>query len=237
MPLTARDRLIVALDFAKLAEAERAVLRLGDTVSFYKIGFELALAGGIPFAADLARSGKRVFLDLKLHDIGNTVTRTTERAAELGASLLTVHAYPQTMRAAVEGRGKSGLKVLAVTVLTSWDDADVKDAGFGQSLPDLAAKRADQAKSAGVDGLIASPLEAARLRKQVGTPMLIVTPGVRPAGSSAGDQKRIMTPADAIRAGADQIVVGRPVTAAPDPGAAARAIVAEIEAAAGKGGS
>lgn len=237
MPLTARDRLIVALDFAKLAEAERAVLRLGDTVSFYKIGFELALAGGIPFAADLARSGKRVFLDLKLHDIGNTVTRATERAAELGASLLTVHAYPQTMRAAVEGRGKSGLKVLAVTVLTSWDDADVKDAGFGQSLPDLAAKRADQAKSAGVDGLIASPLEAARLRKQVGTPMLIVTPGVRPAGSSAGDQKRIMTPADAIRAGADQIVVGRPVTAAPDPGAAARAIVAEIEAAAGKGGS
>jgi orotidine-5'-phosphate decarboxylase len=228
---SARDRLIVALDLASLKEAERAVARLGDAVSFYKIGYELALGGGIPFAADLVRSGKRVFLDLKLHDIGNTVARATARAAELGVTFLTVHAYPQTMRAAVEGRGKSRLKVLAVTVLTSWDDADVKEAGFATGVADLVAKRADQAKSAGVDGLIASPLEVAALRMQIGKSLLIVTPGIRPASAAAGDQKRTMTPAEAIKAGVDHVVVGRPVVAAAEPRAAAEAIVAEIESA------
>jgi orotidine-5'-phosphate decarboxylase len=229
--LTARDRLIVALDLASVAEAERAVVRLGDAVSFYKIGYELVLAGGIPFAADLAHTGKKIFLDLKLHDIGNTVARATERAIELGVTFLTVHAFPQTMRAAAAARGKSGLKILGVTVLTSWDDADVREAGYGVSLGDLVATRADQAKVAGIDGLVASPIEAAALRKQVGKSMLIVTPGVRSAGAGTNDQKRSMSPADAIKAGVDHMVVGRPILAATDPRTAAQAIVDEIEAA------
>jgi orotidine-5'-phosphate decarboxylase len=229
LPILARDRLIVALDLASLIEAERTVVRLGDTVSFYKVGYELVMAGGLPFAADLVRAGKRVFLDLKLHDIGNTVARAVERAAELGVTFLTVHAYPQTMRAAVEGRGKSALKILGVTVLTSWDDADVREAGFNLPPAELAARRAEHAKAAKVDGLIASPLEAAALRKQVGTSLLIVTPGIRPAGAGEGDQKRIMTPTDAIKAGVDHVVIGRPILAAPEPEAAARAIVEEIE--------
>jgi orotidine-5'-phosphate decarboxylase len=224
-----RDRLIVALDLTSLAEAERTVVRLGDTVSFYKIGYELVMAGGLPFAADLVRAGKRVFLDLKLHDIGNTVARATERVADLGVTFLTVHAYPQTMRAAVDGRGKSALKILGVTVLTSWDGADVKAAGFNLSLDELVATRAEHAKAAKVDGLIASSLEAAALRKQLGRSLLIVTPGIRPAGAGDGDQKRVMTPAAAIKAGVDHMVIGRPILAAPEPAAAARAIVEEIE--------
>jgi orotidine-5'-phosphate decarboxylase len=229
LAITARDRLIVALDLPTLNEAERAVVRLGEAVSFYKIGYELVMAGGLSFAGDLARAGKHVFLDLKLHDIGNTVARATERAAQLGATFLTVHAYPQTMRAAVEGRGTSTLKILGVTVLTSWDDTDVKDAGFNLALPELVAKRAAQAVAAKIDGLIASPLEAASLRKQVGRSLLIVTPGIRPVGESEGDQKRVMAPTDAIRAGVDHMVVGRPIIGASDPAAAARAIVSEIE--------
>jgi orotidine-5'-phosphate decarboxylase len=224
-----RDRLIVALDLTSLAEAERTVVRLGDTVSFYKIGYELVMAGGLPFASDLVRAGKRVFLDLKLHDIGNTVARATERATDLGVTFLTVHAYPQTMRAAVEGRGKSALKILGVTVLTSWNDADVKEAGFSLSLDELVAARAEHAKAAKVDGLIASPLEAAALRKKLGRSLLIVTPGIRPAGAGDGDQKRVMTPTAAIKAGVDHIVVGRPIVAAPEPATVARAIVDEIE--------
>jgi orotidine-5'-phosphate decarboxylase len=231
LPLNARDRLIVGLDLSSLKEAERMVARLGETVSFDKIGYELSLAGGIPFAADLARSGKKVFLDLKVHDIGNTVARAAERAADLGMSFLTVHAFPQTMRAAAEGRGKSALKILGVTVLTSWDDSDVRDAGYSVGLRELVAKRAAQAMDAGIDGLIASPAEAADLRKQVARSLLIVTPGVRPAGSAAGDQKRVMTPGEAIKAGADHVVAARPVIAASDPKAAADGIVKEIEAA------
>lgn len=231
MPLNARDRLIVGLDLSSLKEAERMVARLGDAVSFYKIGYELSLAGGIPFAADLAHSGKKVFLDLKVHDIGNTVARAAERAAELGMTFLTVHAFPQTMRAAAEGRGKSALKILGVTVLTSWDENDVRDAGYSVGLRELVAKRAGQAQEAGIDGLIASPAEAADLRKQVGRSLLIVTPGVRPAGMAVGDQKRVMTPGEAIKAGADHVVAARPVIAASDPRAAAEAIVREIEAA------
>jgi orotidine-5'-phosphate decarboxylase len=227
--ISARDRLIVGLDLASLDAAERMVARLGSTVNFYKIGFELAMSGGIPFAADLARSGKKIFLDLKLHDIGNTVARAAERAADLGMTFLTVHAFAPTMRAAVEGRGKSALKILAVTVLTSWDEHDVREAGYVVGLRELATGRARQAKEIGVDGLIASPLEAAALRDAIGRSLLIVTPGVRPAGSAAGDQKRVMTPAEAINAGADYLVVARPVIAADDPYAAAEAIVAEIE--------
>lgn len=227
MSISARDRLIVALDLASVAEAERTVIRLGDSVTFYKIGYELVMAGGLAFAGDLARSGKQVFLDLKLHDIGNTVSKATERAAELGVTFLTVHAFPQTMKAAAEGRGKSKLKILAVTVLTSWDDSDLKEAGYSLGTGEMVSKRAEQAKAAGIDGLVASAAEAEMLRKQIGK-MLLVTPGIRPAQASAGDQKRVVTPGMAIRSGADYLVVGRPVTEAKDSKQAAEAIVAEI---------
>lgn len=231
MTISARDRLIVALDFPSVAEAEKAVADLGDTVSFYKVGYELVLAGGLEFAGSLARSGKKLFLDLKLHDIANTVSNATGRAAALGATFLTVHAFPPTMKAAVEGRGKSGLKLLAVTVLTSWNDADLKESGYSIGVHDLVLRRAEQAAVLGIDGLIASPVEAAELRRAVGKSMLIVTPGVRPAGSAVGDQKRVMTPAAAIKAGVDHLVVGRPIIEAKDRKAAAQAIVAEIESA------
>lgn len=227
MPISLRERLIVALDLPDVAAAEAMVEKLGDAVSFYKVGFELALAGGIPFAQALARSGKKVFLDLKLHDIANTVARATERAAELGATFLTVHAFPPTMEAAVEGRGKSALKILAVTVLTSWDDDDLKAAGYSLTVRYMVQRRAEQAREIGVDGIVASAVEAADLRKKIGS-MLLVTPGIRPAGDAASDQKRIVTPKDAIAAGADYLVVGRPVLAARDPKVAAEAIVAEI---------
>jgi orotidine-5'-phosphate decarboxylase len=225
-----RERLIVALDLPDVAAAEKLVIALDGAASFYKIGFELAMAkDGLVFAEMLARSGKKVFLDLKLHDIGNTVQRATERAAERGMSFLTVHAYPQTMRAAAAGRANSKLKILAVTVLTSWDEKDLREAGYSLSVPDLVLKKAGQAKEIGIDGIVASAAEASAIRKKVGDETLIVTPGIRPAGGAAGDQKRVVTPKDAILAGADYLVVGRPVNAAADPKAAADSIVAEIE--------
>jgi orotidine-5'-phosphate decarboxylase len=223
-----RDRLIVPLDLPSVAAAEAMVTRLGDSVTFYKIGYQLAYAGGLPLVAQLAKSGKKVFLDLKLHDIGNTVARGVESVAKLGATFLTVHAYPQTLKAAVEGRAGSDLKLLAVTVLTSYDDGDLHAAGYRLSVSDLVEARAQQAQVLGVDGLVCSPEEAAALRKLVGHQMTLVTPGIRPSGSEVGDQKRIMTPARAIAAGADYLVVGRPITGAADPKAAAEAIHAEI---------
>ncbi len=234
MSLDARERLIVALDVPTVAAAEAMVTRLGDEVVFYKIGYQLAFAGGLPFAAGLIAAGKQVFLDLKLHDIGNTVTKGVESVAGLGATFLTVHAYPQTMKAAVEGKRGSALRILAVTVLTSYDDADLAAAGYDMGVTELAAARAMQARDTGVDGLVCSAAEAANLRGIVGPGMVLVTPGIRPAGSASGDQKRIMTPARAIEAGADYLVVGRPVLDAADPKAAAVAIVAEIEQATGK---
>lgn len=227
--IPARERVIVALDLPDVDSAEKAIWNLGDSVSFYKIGYELVMAGGLALAEELAHGGKKVFLDLKLHDIGNTVMRATERAAKLGVTFLTVHAFPQTMRAAVEGRGDSGLKILAVTVLTSWDDNDLKDAGYAANVPELVARRAAQAEAIGIDGLVCSPAEARDLRQRLGAKMALVTPGVRPAGGEKGDQKRVMTPADAIKAGADYLVIGRPILAAVDPKAAADAIVAEVE--------
>jgi orotidine-5'-phosphate decarboxylase len=224
----ARDRLIVGLDVPSVAAAEAMVGRLGDSVAFYKIGYQLAFAGGLPFAERLARGGKRVFLDLKLHDIGNSVARGVESVARLGASFLTVHAYPQTMKAAVEAKGQSGLRILAVTVLTSYDDADLAAAGYDFTVTELVAERAEQARDIGVDGLVCSAEEAAHLRPIVGTGMRLVTPGIRPAGAPSGDQKRIMTPAAAIAAGADYLVVARPVIDAADPKQAADMIVAEI---------
>jgi orotidine-5'-phosphate decarboxylase len=224
----ARDRLIVALDVETVEDARALVATLGDTVSFYKIGMELAYGGGLALARELKNEGKRVFIDLKLHDIGATVERATRQIARLGLDFLTVHAYPQTMAAARAGAGD--LELLAVTVMTSYDDADLREAGYAYGVADLVARRAAQAKAAGIDGLILSPLELAAVRPIVGPDMLLVTPGVRPAGADAGDQKRVMTPAQAIAASANHIVVGRPVTRAADPRAAAEAIVAEIAA-------
>jgi orotidine-5'-phosphate decarboxylase len=223
-----RDRLILALDLPSVAAAEAMVDRLGDAVSFYKIGYQLAFAGGLAFAETLVRSGRQVFLDLKLHDIGNTVAKGVESVAGLGAAFLTVHAYPQTMHAAVEACKGSALRILAVTVLTSYDDADLAAAGYDFTVTELVAERAAQASDIGVDGLVCSAAEAARLRAIVRDGMVLVTPGIRPEGADRDDQKRIMTPAAAIGAGADYLVVGRPILEAPDPKAAAEAIVKEI---------
>src|SRR5213082_3112426 len=223
-----RDRLIAALDLPSVEAAEAMIGKLGDSVTFYKIGYQLAYAGGLPLVQKLAGSGKKVFLDLKMHDIGNTVARGVDSVARLGATFLIVHAYPQTMKAAVQGRAGSPLKILAVTVLTSYDDGDLHAAGYRLGVADLVEARAQQAQVLGVDGLVCSPEEAAALHKVVGHQMKLVTPGIRPAGSAAGDQKRIMTPARAISAGADYLVVGRPVMEAADPRAVAEAIQAEI---------
>lgn len=228
-----RDRLIVALDVPEVGEAERLVEAIGEAASFYKIGMELAYGGdGLAFVGRLARAGKRVFLDLKLLDIPHTVERATAQAAKLGAAFLTVHGYPQTMAAAVAGAKGSGLKLLAVTVLTSYDDADLLEAGYRFGVVEMVRRRAEQAQGLGVDGLVASAEEARGVRAAVGRDMILVTPGIRPAGAGAGDQKRVATPASAIAAGADYLVVGRPIAAAPDPRAAAAAIVAEIASAA-----
>lgn len=233
-----RDRLIVALDLPGVAEAEAMVARLGESVSFYKVGLQLVFAGGLAFAYRLVRGGKRVFLDVKLLDIDNTVAGAIQNIAAMGVDFVTVHAYGQAMRAAVLARGRARLGLLAVTVLTSMDDADLAAAGYGGNVGELVARRAADARAAGMDGIVASPAEAMAVRRIVGPDVAIVTPGVRPAGTDAGDQKRVATPAAAIEAGADYLVVGRPVTAAPDPRDAAEAIVAEIgEALAARAGS
>jgi orotidine-5'-phosphate decarboxylase len=231
MALEPRDRLIVALDVSSVEEAEMLVARLGDAASFYKIGYQLAYAGGLGYVAVLVGAGKRVFLDLKLHDIGQTVAQGVKSVAKSGATFLTVHGYPQTMKAAADAR-EGNLRILAVTVLTSYDDADVAAAGYDFAVADLVAERAAQARDIGVDGVVCSAEEAERIRGIVGTRLALVTPGIRPAGAEAGDQKRIMTPAAAIAAGADFLVVGRPIVAAADPKAAAQAIVGEIATAA-----
>ncbi|EKF41679.1 orotidine 5'-phosphate decarboxylase [Nitratireductor indicus C115] len=226
-----RDRLIVGLDVPTLTEADRIVATLGDTVSFYKIGHQLAFAGGLGFARELTGAGKKVFLDMKLLDIDNTVAKGVENIARMGMSMLTIHAYPKAMRAAVEAARGSGLTLLGVTVLTSMDDADLKEAGYAASARDLVLKRAAQARDAGMGGIVCAPTEVAEVSAVTGAGMAVVTPGIRPAGSERGDQKRIMTPADAIRAGSTHLVVARPVVAAEDPKAAAQAILDEMAAA------
>ncbi|MCK1650758.1 orotidine-5'-phosphate decarboxylase [Bradyrhizobium sp. 149] len=228
-----KDRLIVALDLPSVDAAEAMVDRIGESVSFYKIGYRLAYAGGLPLVGKLADRGKKVFLDLKLHDIGNTVAQGVESITRLGATFLTVHAYPQTMKGAVEGRGSSNLKILAVTVLTSYNEDDLHAAGFRLGVSELVEARAQQAQVLGIDGLVSSPEEVGALRKLVGHQMSLVTPGIRPAGAASGDQKRIMTPGRAITAGADYLVIGRPVVEATDPKAIADAIQAEIAQALG----
>jgi orotidine-5'-phosphate decarboxylase len=227
MQLEPRERLIVALDVPSVEAAQAMVARLGETVSFYKIGYQLAFAGGLAYMPALVSAGKRVFLDLKLHDVGTTVAEGVRSASRLGAAFLTVHAYPQTMKAAVEAR-EAGLHILAVSVLTSYDDADLAAAGYDFTVPELVAERAAQARDIGVDGLVCSAEEAKSVRAIVGEKLLLVTPGIRPAGADAGGQKRIGTPSSAIASGADYLVVGRPIVAAADPKAAAGAIIEEI---------
>jgi orotidine-5'-phosphate decarboxylase len=228
-PRDARDRMIVALDVASLSEARALVEKLGDSATFFKIGMQLAFAGGLPLIDELRRAEKRVFLDMKLLDIDNTVEGGVKNIAKRGAALTTIHAYPKAMRAAVRARPADGPGLLAVTVLTSMDNADLKAAGYASGTAKLVKARAADARDAGMDGIVCSPREAAEVRKIVGPDMLIVTPGIRPAGEASGDQKRIMSPAEAIHAGADYLVAGRPVIGADDPAAAAESIVRDIE--------
>lgn len=227
----ARDRMIVALDVADTAKAAALVKTLGDSVSFYKIGMELVYGGGLDFARDLAASGKKVFLDLKLHDIPNTVQKAAAQVSRLGMTYLTVHAFPQTMKAALEGTRGTNTKILGVTVMTSYDDSDLLAAGYAMGVKDLVAHRARQAKEIGIGGLILSAEEVRAMRKLVGETLDLVTPGIRPAGAAVGDQKRVMTPGEAIAAGATRLVIGRPITEASDPKATADAVAREIEAA------
>ncbi|MAS13902.1 MAG: orotidine-5'-phosphate decarboxylase [Nitratireductor sp.] len=226
-----RDRLIVGLDVPTLTEADKVVAALGDTVSFYKIGHQLAFAGGLSFARELAGSGKKIFLDMKLLDIDNTVAKGVENIARMGMTMLTIHAYPKAMRAAVQAAEGSGLTLLGVTVLTSMDDADLKEAGYALTARELVKKRVAQAREAGMGGIVCAPTEVNEMRDVAGPGMALVTPGIRPAGSDHGDQKRVMTPGDAIRAGGSHLVVARPIVASPDPKAAAQSILDEMAAA------
>lgn len=223
-----RSRLIIALDVADLAAARAMIARLGDAASFYKIGHQLAFCGGLALIPELKAAGKKVFLDLKLLDIDNTVEKGVESLRNLGADMLTIHAYPGAMAAAVKAARGSSLCLLAVTVLTSMDDAGLFDAGYAHSAVDLVARRARQAVAAGMGGIVCSAQEAAMVRSIAGPELALVTPAIRPAGSGAGDQKRVMTPAQAIKAGSSHLVVGRPVLEAVDPAAVARQITAEI---------
>jgi orotidine-5'-phosphate decarboxylase len=229
MPV-ADPRLIVALDLPGRAEAEAMVEALGDSVSFYKIGLQLLATGGMDMARDLKRRGRQVFLDWKLHDIGATVEKATAAVVGTGAcDLLTVHAQPQVMKAAVKGRGgATGAKILGVTVLTSLSGQDLAEIGYGMGVEQLVERRIRQAVDAGVDGVVASPHEAALARRIGGPDFMVVTPGVRPAWAGADDQARAATPADALGAGASHLVVGRPITAAGDPREAALKIAAEM---------
>ena len=220
--------LIVALDVPTVREAEALAERLSELRPVLKIGHQLAYTGGLALAERLVRGGAEIFLDLKLHDIPRTVEEGVRSLAGFGATFLTIHAYPQTMRAAVAGKGSSGLKLLAVTVLTSMDDADAKAAGYASPVASLVDARAADGDAAGIDGLVCSPMEVASLRRIVGRDRLLVVPGTRPAGTDAGDQKRVRTPAEAMADGADYLVMGRPITGAADPVEAARTILAEM---------
>ena len=230
--LSPRDRLIVALDVATAAEAQKFVASIGNNAAIYKIGKQLFTAEGPGLVRDLVSSGRKVFLDLKYHDIPNTVASAVRAAADLNVHMLTVHASggSKMLRAAAEAASASAAKplVLAVTVLTSIADGDLAEIGIGGNAQEQVVRLAKLAQKAGVGGLVASPSELKALREALGQGMKIVTPGVRPAGSDKGDQARVATPAEAISNGADYIVVGRPITAAANPAEAAKAILAEI---------
>ena len=225
------ERLIVGLDLPTVTDAEKAVRDLDGVANFYKIGYRLVFGGGLELARDLVADGKKVFLDMKLLDIDNTVAEGVENVAKMGVNMLTLHAYPKAMRAAVAAAKGSNLCLLGVTVLTSMDAADLVDAGYSDDPRTLVMRRAQQAREAGMGGIVCSAAEAAAVREIVGPSMAVVTPGIRPAGADHGDQKRVMTPADALRAGASHLVVARPIVGAPDRRAAAQAIIAEMDAA------
>ncbi|GLQ20899.1 orotidine 5'-phosphate decarboxylase [Algimonas porphyrae] len=227
--MAADARVFVALDLPSVDEARAMAATLGDSVASYKIGLQLLPIGGVELGRELRAQGKNVFLDFKFHDIDATVEKATASVAGLDAQLLTVHARPDVMRASVRGKGGSNLKILGVTVLTSLDKQALEDIGYNDNAEDLVMRRVRQALDAGVDGVVASPLEAAAIRSVVPDSFLVVTPGVRPTGSAAGDQKRIATPSAALSSGATHLVIGRPVTQAEDPAHAARAIMAEID--------
>ncbi len=228
-----RERLILALDVRSADEAKRLLDRVGDSVGFVKIGLELFTAAGPEIVRWAIAQRKRIFLDLKLLDIGETVKRATAAAADLGVTFFTVHAAGQAVRAAVEGRATSPMKILAVTVLTSFAESDLREAGLQGSLHEVVLRRARLAASCGADGVVASGIEAPMIRQALGKDMTIVTPGIRQVGASRDDQAQVVTPTRALAAGADYLVVGRPIRDAADPAAAARAIQAEIAAACG----
>ena len=224
-----RDRLIVGLDVADIRQAEKLVEQLGDTVGFYKIGYQLLFAGGLEFARELKAANKKVFLDMKLLDIDNTIASAVENIVKLGVDMLTVHAYPKAMRAAVKAAKGSNLCLLGVTVLTSMDDDDLKAAGYSDDAKTLVLKRAKDARLAGMGGIVASAAEAQALRNVIGPDMALVTPGIRPKGADKGDQKRVMSPKEAIQAGASHLVVARPIVKADNPLQAAKLILTEME--------
>ncbi|RWO89773.1 orotidine-5'-phosphate decarboxylase [Mesorhizobium sp.] len=226
-----QDRLIVGLDVPTLKDAETVVRELDGVVSFYKIGYQLAFAGGLDFARELASGGTRIFLDMKLLDIDNTVAKGVEAIAMMGMTMLTLHAYPKTMKAAVEAARGSDLCLLGVTVLTSMDEQDVIDAGYEHDPHTLVLRRSEQALHAGMGGIVCSAEEAEAVRRIVGPNMAVVTPGIRPKGSEHGDQKRVVTPAQAIRNGSSHLVVGRPIVSAADRRAVAEAILDEMRSA------
>lgn len=230
--MSPKDRLIIALDLPSTEEARRVVAAIGDEGTFYKIGYQLMPIGGLDLARELTSAGKKVFLDFKFHDIGATVERGVASVVRLGGDFLTVHAEREVLKGAVAGRGDDPrLRILGVTVLTSLTEENLADSGIAMKLEDLVLRRAEFAAEAGADGVVASAREAEAIRKRFGAALLIVTPGVRPAGAAPDDQKRVVAPAAALRAGADHLVVGRPIVAARDAAAAARAIQAEIAAA------
>ncbi|MEX3010886.1 orotidine-5'-phosphate decarboxylase [Hoeflea sp. TYP-13] len=224
----AKSRLIVGLDVPTTDQASSIVSTLGDTVGFYKIGYQLVFAGGLEFARELISDGKQVFLDMKLLDIDNTVAKGVENIVKMNVSMLTLHAYPKAMRAAVDAARGSDLCLLGVTVLTSMDGSDLEEAGYAFDPQALVARRAQQAAEAGMGGIVCSAAESETVRNIVGPDMAVVTPGIRPAGADHGDQKRVVTPGDALRNGSSHLVVARPIVAAPDPLEAARAILSEM---------
>ena len=226
---SARDRLIVPLDVPTVDDARSVVKDLGDSVSFYKLGFQILYGGGFDLVAELKDQGKQIFIDLKLLDIDNTVKSGVESLKRLGGTFLTIHAYPHAMQAAVDARGGDDLKLLGVTVMTNLDDERLQEAGYKDKAGALVIKRASQANQIGMDGVICSAAEASAIRATVGPDLLLVTPGIRPTNASADDQRRIMTPKLAIENGSDYLVVGRPILNADNRRAAAAAIVAEIE--------
>jgi orotidine-5'-phosphate decarboxylase len=227
---SAREKLIVALDFSTIEDARDLVSELGDDVTFYKVGLGLQLAGGDKFAKELKDKNKRVFLDYKYYDIDETIFNAVARAAEMGIDFLTVHGVTGILKSAVRGRGDANLKILCVTVLTSMDAEDIQEMGFQSTMTveDLVIHRATKAMDLGVDGVIASALEASKIKQLSKEKLMVVSPGIRPHGSQKDDQKRTSTPYEAIRSGADYMVIGRPITEASDRKEAARLIISEM---------